>query len=336
MMSRDDHLRSTRRSHTYYPMDDAGAHREDAGRPSRRGVLHVPPLPGLGSRLPVSLRPDLSSCPGPRTRCRTSHAAHRIGPLGTVLLRPSTTGSGSSSAPPPSTSCSGVPARTRSTTSIRQIYSDDQPAAFGLELIRPGTLGALDGAPIQYVLPTISETRGSTGLSYVTLDPSTLVVFTLPPDLVAPVRTLIEFLMTANREQGKEFELTRQSMTETTPYNFSAHLREKGRLFAEVTQPIGWNVRDLFKDDQLEPFSVWRQIRFLEFKVMVRDSIIEQLNTAIAQVGKRMGSRRVSRSLACRRSATFSKPRTTFITGFVVWAPWQRQRFSRTAEVPAT
>jgi hypothetical protein len=147
----------------------------------------------------------------------------------------------------------------------------------------------LDGAPIQYVLPTISETRGSTGLSYVTLDPSTLVVFTLPPDLVAPVRTLIEFLMTANREQGKEFELTRQSMTETTPYNFSAHLREKGRLFAEVTQPIGWNVRDLFKDDQLEPFSVWRQIRFLEFKVMVRDSIIEQLNTAIAQVGKRMG-----------------------------------------------
>jgi hypothetical protein len=78
-------------------------------------------------------------------------------------------------------------------------------------------------------------------------------------------------------------------MTETTPYNFSAHLREKGTLFAEVTQPIGWNVRGLFKADQLEPFSIWRQIRFLEFKVMVRDRIIEQLNTAIGQVGERMG-----------------------------------------------
>jgi len=34
--------------------------------------------------------------------------------------------------------------------------------------------------------------------------------------------------------------------------------------------------RDLFNDRQLEPFSVWRQIRFLEFKVKVRDCIVQQ------------------------------------------------------------
>jgi hypothetical protein len=165
----------------------------------------------------------------------------------------------------------------------------DHPVAFGLELIQPGTFSTIDGAPIQYVLPTLSEKRDPTGLPYVSLDQSTLVTFTLPQDLVAPVRTVIEFLVTANQEQTKEFALTQRALTEPTPYEFSAHMREKAELFAEVTQPIGWNVRDLFKDNQLEPFGVWRQIRFLEFKVRVRDAIIDRLNQAIDQVGKKMG-----------------------------------------------
>lgn len=290
-MTRRKHLRSTRRSHTYYPMGDAVlTERMRAALPVDDyytsllfqdlelvfpygfGRAHTPRVQVVG--------PDASQA---RPLVEAALADDRSFPdLEDDVQRFVTS------------TAQHLVFGGSCTYEIEYLFlsdsgTDDEPVAFRLELIQPGTVGTLGGAPIQYVLPTISNTRDSTGLSFVRLDPSTLVTFKLPEGLSSPVRTLIEFLLAANREQGKEFELARQSMSEPTPYNFGVHLREKGRLFAQVTQPIGWNVRGLFKDDQLEPFSVWRQIRFLEFKVIVRDHIIRQLNAAIGEVGQRMG-----------------------------------------------
>lgn len=69
----------------------------------------------------------------------------------------------------------------------------------------------------------------------------------------------------------------------------SRHQREQGELFATVTEPIGWNVRRLFKDNHLEPYDVWRDLRFLEFKIRLRDLIIDRLNQALREVGGRLG-----------------------------------------------
>jgi hypothetical protein len=167
--------------------------------------------------------------------------------------------------------------------------AENRPVGFRLELVTPGTLGERSGAPIQYVLPTLSTLRDRNGLSYVELDPATLVRFTLPGELEKPVRRLVQFLITANQEQGKEFGLMETSVREKTDYNFSAHKRERGELFAQVSQPVGWNIRDLFPDNQLEALQVWRRIRFLEFKVRVRDSILARLNDVIALAGVRVG-----------------------------------------------
>jgi hypothetical protein len=289
MMHRDDRLRSTRRSYTYYPMDDPVITERMQAAVPVEGYYTYLLFQDLDHVFPYGVGRS-----SPRVQIVGPDAEHASPLIAASLSERSFPSLDEAVRKFVSSTAQYLVFGGSCTYEIDYLYpadtdSDDEPVAFGLELIQPGTLGTRDGAPIQYVLPSISETHDSTGLSYVTLDPSTLVVFTLPRDLVTPVRTLIEFLMTANGERRKEFELTLQSTRETTPYNFSAHQREKGRLFAEVTQPIGWNVRDSFKDDQLEPFSVWRQIRFLEFKVIVRDSIIEQLNTAIGQVGKRMG-----------------------------------------------
>ena len=78
-------------------------------------------------------------------------------------------------------------------------------------------------------------------------------------------------------------------MRGTTPYSFSRHQQERGELFATVTEPIGWNVRGLFTDNRLEPYNVWRELRFLEFKIRLRDLIIDRLNQALRQVGGRLG-----------------------------------------------
>jgi hypothetical protein len=75
----------------------------------------------------------------------------------------------------------------------------------------------------------------------------------------------------------------------SSDYVFSVHKRLQRDLFAEVIEPIGWNTRDLFKDDLLEPFNIWRQIRFIEFKIRLRELILEELNRVLVQVGRKMG-----------------------------------------------
>lgn len=167
--------------------------------------------------------------------------------------------------------------------------SDDHPVGFELPLITPGTLSTRDRAPIQYVLPSLSDLRDANGLSYVTLNPDRLMQFTLPEDLVAPVGRLVSFLETANKEQNKEYGLMEQSVIKRTDYEFSAHKLEQGQLFAEVTRPVGWNVRELFSDNQLEPYVTWRRIRFLEFKVKLRDRILDRLNDVMKLAGSKLG-----------------------------------------------
>jgi hypothetical protein len=165
----------------------------------------------------------------------------------------------------------------------------ERPTSFRLELVIPGTLAEHEGRPIQYLPAAFGGPKDKTGLHYVELDPATLVTFRLDPDLEVPVRKLINFLRAANQQQGSEATLMEKSITGASPYNFSEHQRERSELFAKVTQPVGWNVRGLFRVNHLEPYEVWRQLRFLEFKVRLRNSIMDRLNATIAEVGKRLG-----------------------------------------------
>jgi hypothetical protein len=80
-----------------------------------------------------------------------------------------------------------------------------------------------------------------------------------------------------------------QAARGATPYSFAEYHRELGDLFAKVTEPIGWNARSLFQDDRLAPFEVWRQLRFAEFKIRVRNLIMDRLNAALAQAGGKLG-----------------------------------------------
>src|SRR6266851_2010967 len=100
---------------------------------------------------------------------------------------------------------------------------------------------------------------------------------------------MVNFLRSAGSLQGAATPLMEQSTRGGTPYSFSEHQRERGELFATVTEPVGWNVRELLQDNHLAPYDVWRQLRFLEFKVRIRDLIIERLNTTLSEVGDHLG-----------------------------------------------
>jgi len=179
------------------------------------------------------------------------------------------------------------------TYEIDYLYPQDAPsgppAEFRLELVPPGTLSHHGREPIQYVPAAFGGPRDKTGLTYVELDRATLVTFRLDPVDEAPVRKMVRFLRAASAAQGAEDQLVEQSMRRGTAYSFADYHRELGELVAEVTEPIGWNARELFQEDRLAPYEVWRQLRFTGFKIRLRDLIMEQLNAALAQAGSRLG-----------------------------------------------
>jgi hypothetical protein len=47
-------------------------------------------------------------------------------------------------------------------------------------------------------------------------------------------------------------------------------------------------VRELFQDNHLAPYDVWRQLRFLEFKIRLRDLIMNRLNATLSEVGSQL------------------------------------------------
>jgi len=163
---------------------------------------------------------------------------------------------------------------------------DSAPAGFRLELIAPGTLGHHGHQPIQYVPTAYGGPRDKTGMTYVELDPADLVTFQLPQVGEVTVRKIVNFLRTAATLDGSGLSLSQDSRG---TYSFSEHQRRRGELFAKVTKPIGWDGRDLFKDNHLESYGTWRRIRFLEFTIGLRDLILGRLNSAITQAGKRIG-----------------------------------------------
>lgn len=164
-----------------------------------------------------------------------------------------------------------------------------RPVEFRLELVPPGTLAYHGKEPIQYLPAAFGGPRDKTGMTYTNLDPDTLVAFRLDPAEETKVRKIVSFLRTASRLQASDLPLMKESMSGTTPYSFAEHQRERGEVFARVTEPIGWNARGLFQDSHLAPYDVWRQLRFLEFKVRIRDLIMKQLNAALSEAGTRVG-----------------------------------------------
>ena len=86
------------------------------------------------------------------------------------------------------------------------------PTEFRLELVPPGTLSRHRRRPIQYVPAAFGGPRDKTGLTYVDLDPATLVTFRLEPAEEATVRKMVDFLRAASSLHRAETPLMEQSI----------------------------------------------------------------------------------------------------------------------------
>src|SRR5260370_376877 len=188
------------------------------------------------------------------------------------------------------TAASGRPAKHSQVSHLLPSRSGPARAHASQLLRRLLHLHAASGSPLRYPLHHGPRTRaiGTPGLTHGRWARANPATFRLEPAEEAAVRKMVNFLRAASSLHRAETPLMEQSMRDGTPYSFTEHQRERGELFAKVTEPIGWNVRELFQDNHLAPYDVWRQLRFLEFKIRLRDLIMNRLNTTLSEVGSQL------------------------------------------------
>src|SRR5204862_5582066 len=88
----------------------------------------------------------------------------------------------------------------------------------------------------------------------------------------------------SSQKEG-ELSLTQQAMQGPTQYEPEVHRDETGELIAAATVPIGWTVRDLYTKHRLDPYIAWRALRFLGFKIRLRDAAMDGVNRALTIAG---------------------------------------------------
>lgn len=163
------------------------------------------------------------------------------------------------------------------------------PHSFELRLVQPGSLDSLSGTPIQYVTQATPDTRIHFGMYYLELDPARLVTIRLDPTTERDVADAVAFLQEASSQHQNEGDLMDQAMRCQGPYDWSAHHRSTGDLIAAATVPIGWAARTLYRDRRLDPYTVWRSLQFLAFKIRVREAILAGINAALTIAGSVLG-----------------------------------------------
>jgi hypothetical protein len=161
------------------------------------------------------------------------------------------------------------------------------PVAFRLELINPKTLDELDGQPIQYVPTRPGRPTAPNGLSYVTLDPTRLVIIQLAPNLASTIGRVLTIFAAADARRMPP--MTMLTDGHRSGFNLAEHTSQTNLTLLTATRDIGWTGRGLYSKDVLEPHAIWRHLRFLKFQITVRDAILAGLDEAIARAGHVLG-----------------------------------------------
>ncbi|MEX3654318.1 hypothetical protein ABFW14_03705 [Mycolicibacterium fortuitum] len=168
--------------------------------------------------------------------------------------------------------------------------TDDQsrtrPVAFQLGWITPGTLGKKWGRQIQYVPAQFGEKQSARGLHFVELDSANLVTVDLSRRTRRALERARTVLAAAADQDATPYKFVRAADAAFDMDRFKA---ERAKLVLRGTKDVGWGGRGLFDEHMLDPYQIWRHLRFERFKVEVRDAALGGINEMLRCAGARMG-----------------------------------------------
>jgi len=157
---------------------------------------------------------------------------------------------------------------------------------FDLVFVQPWTIRRKGKVWIQ-TIPEDQPGRHK-GVSQVELPVESMFTFVLPPSIKRYFRRL----------QGDLESLATLSPTFAMPdpaaprkdtgFNFTEWHRGHDLALAQATREPGWDVRRSFSERTTEYYSIHRFLKFEQFKLDLRNSLLEQLNTALQRLGEKL------------------------------------------------
>ncbi len=76
---------------------------------------------------------------------------------------------------------------------------------------------------------------------------------------------------------------------QTNDYDFVVYQRNKNIFLARITQRLGWSARGELNDYTLDIYQLYRYLKFEKTKAIIRETVLGNLNKALATIGKEIG-----------------------------------------------
>jgi hypothetical protein len=122
---------------------------------------------------------------------------------------------------------------------------------------------------------------------YIELSRDSILIFEPPPKIRNILPIILESLSKLG-SLGMSRIMRTSHATKNSAYDFNTHLKMSKFAFAQITKEIGWNGRNILTDNILEYYLVYRQLLFEKFKIEIRDTILETLNSGLEGIGSKL------------------------------------------------
>lgn len=166
--------------------------------------------------------------------------------------------------------------------------NDEAVVEFQLAFIQPLTVMLRHGQLVQYVPTEIARARK--GSQYIPLVSDRIITFPLPASVQKDYGAMMEGLAFLSNHKVPDFVFEAgDDGSRRTPFDFTTHIHLEKQALAEAGRLIGWRARDLFREETLQYYDLYRALVFERFKVEMRTTLLEKLNEALTLVGHKVG-----------------------------------------------
>lgn len=165
---------------------------------------------------------------------------------------------------------------------------DGAVVEFQLVFIQPLTVMLRRGQLVQYIPAEVARARN--GSQYIPLVSDRVITFPLPVSVQKGYGAMMEGLAFLSNHKVPDFVFeVGDDGSRQTSFDFTAHIRLEKQALAEAAKLIGWDARNLFREETLQYYDLYRALVFERFKIELRTTLLEKVNEALTLAGQKIG-----------------------------------------------
>ena len=165
----------------------------------------------------------------------------------------------------------------------------DDVKRFDFMPIPAGSLRHQRGQWTQHLPSTVAIERKKPRV--IPIEPERLILFSLPPILGTKKQhfQMLQNMVVLSKNIMPSFGMACLLGSSSVPYDQTLFFKTRALATAEATKQIGYDQRSLFHEYCGDYYWFFRILKFHRFKIILRNSILSQLNNALPQIGTEFG-----------------------------------------------